>query len=60
MAAFCVFKKNLPEAKLESLGLIVFERKILKQTRFDCVLWLLLDTLMEIYNEKKQNKPGKI
>ena len=52
--------KNLPEAKVKSFGLIPLEEEISKQPGIDSVIWLLVITLMEIYNEKKKAVQGKI
>ena len=55
---FCSCSKSLPQAKefwVNSLG-----RGHPKQATIYSVLWLLLLTLIKIYNEKEQVKQGKI
>lgn len=52
VAAFCPCPKSLPEAKLMSFGLIPLAEEISKPS-IDSVLWLLMFTLMKIYNEKE-------
>ena len=54
MAAFCPCQKSLPEAKVESFGLIPLVEETSKQCNLDTVGWLLVLTLMKIYNEKEQ------
>lgn len=51
VAAVCPCPKNLPEAKLKSFGLIA-------STEETSVVWLLVFTPMEIYNEREQEKEG--
>lgn len=41
VAGFCLYPKSLPEAKVKSLGLIVFVKEISKQSGIDSVRWLL-------------------
>ena len=53
-AAFCSCLKSLPEAKLKSFGLIVFAEEISRQPSVDCVVWLLVASLMQIFNVKEQ------
>ena len=54
VAAFCPCLKSLPEAKVKSFGLIPLAEKISKQPRIVFVMWLLVVTLVKIYNEKEQ------
>jgi hypothetical protein len=49
-----IFKKNLREANLKSFGLMVLAEKILRYPSSDCVVWLLVITPPQIYNEKEQ------
>jgi len=60
--SFCSCLKSLPEAKLKkSFGLITkLAEKISEQPSIDSVVWLLMFTLMKIYNEKEQAGQGKI
>lgn len=51
MVDFCPCLKNLPEAKL---FWILSCAQIPKQPSTDCVLWLLVITPVQIYNEKEQ------
>jgi hypothetical protein len=39
--------------KLNSLGLMPPEEEISRQFNIDCVMWLLVATLIQIYYEKK-------
>ena len=59
VAGFCSCKKNLPEAKLKSFGLIALAKEMSKQPSNDSVMWLLVFTLMQIYNETEQSEQGK-
>lgn len=59
MAALCPFPKNIPKAKLKSFRLIVLAEEISRQHNIDSVGWILLVTLMQLYNEKEQAKQGK-
>lgn len=54
MAVLCPSLKNLLEADLKSFGLIKLAEEISKQPSIDFVTWLLVFTLMQIYNEKEQ------
>lgn len=51
-------KKNLPEAKLKSFRLMVLAEEISTQPGIDCVMWLLVVTLM--HNENEEAIQGKI
>ena len=53
-------KKNLPEAKLKSFGLIQLAEEISKQYNIDFVMWLLVLTLTQIHKEKEQAELGEI
>ena len=46
--------QSLPEAKEKRLGLIPLSEEISKQPRIDSIVWLLVVTVMNIYNEEKQ------
>ena len=52
VAAFCLCLKSLPEAKVKRFGLIPLAKKILKQPSVLSVVWLLIVTLLRIYNEQ--------
>ena len=60
VSAFCHCPKSLPEAKVKRFGLILLAEEISKQPCIDAVMWLLLFTLLQIYNEKEQAEQGKI
>lgn len=45
--------KNLPETKLKSFRLMVLA-EVSRQPSVDFVMWLLVVTFMQIYNEKEQ------
>lgn len=47
-------KKNLHEAKIKSFELMVLTQEISRQSSTDSVMWLLVASHMQIYNEKKQ------
>jgi hypothetical protein len=51
--------KSLPEAKFEELWINLLAYEMSKQGCMDSVLWLLVFTLMQIYNEKEQAKQRK-
>ena len=44
------------EVKLKGFELIAFAQDISKQHSVDCVLWLSVDVLAQIYNGKEQGK----
>ena len=46
--------KSLSEDKVKNFGLIPLAEEISKQPSIDSVLWLLIVTLVKIYNEKEQ------
>jgi len=50
-------KNNLPEAELKSFGLTLAE--ISRQPSIECIAWLLVAILMQIYNEKEQVEQEK-
>ena len=60
VAAFSSCLKGLLEAKVKSFGLISLAEEISKQPSIDSVVWLLVVTLMKIYNEKEQVGQMKI
>lgn len=60
VAAFCPCLKGLPKAKVKSFELIPLAEEISKQPSIDSAVWLLVLTLMKIYNEKEQAEQGKI
>ena len=53
VAAFCPCPKSLPEAKVKSFELIQLAEEISKQSSIEFVMWILVVTLMRIYNEKE-------
>ena len=53
-------EKIKPETKLKSSGLIKLAEKISKQSSIVCIVWLLVATLTQIYNEKEQADQVKI
>lgn len=52
--------KNLPEAKLKSLGLMALAQEISTQPSIDYVIWLSVATLIHIWNEKEKSEQGTI
>ena len=54
VAVLCPCLKSLPEAKVKRFGLILLAEEISKQPIIASVVWLLVFTLVEIYNEKEQ------
>lgn len=59
MVTFYPCSKSLPKAKLKHFGLIMLSEDISKQSSVDCVMWLLVASLIQIYNEQEQIKQGK-
>lgn len=55
VASFCSSPKNLLEAKLKSFRLTALA-KISRQPSIDCVAWLLVAMLMQIYKGKEQGE----
>lgn len=51
-------KKNLPKDK--RFGLVALTKKTARQLSIDCVVCLLVVTLMQIYNEKEQAGQGEV
>ena len=45
---------------MKSFGLNPLAKEISKQPSIDSVVWLLVLTLMKMYNEKEQAEQGKI
>ena len=45
---------------MKSYGQIALAEDISKQTSTDCVMWLLVASLMQICNQKEQAEQGKI
>ena len=41
---------------MKSFGLIEFEEEVLKQSSIDCILWILVDMLMQSYNEQEDQE----
>lgn len=54
VAAFSLCPKILLEVKLKSGRLMVLAGKISRQPVMGCIMWLLLATIMQIYNEAGQ------
>jgi hypothetical protein len=54
VAATCPCPKKLPERKQKTFGLMALAEEILRLPIIDCVTWLLVITLMQIYNVKEQ------
>lgn len=58
---FCPCSQLLNEAKLQSFGLLVLaEATISRQSNRDFVVWLLLNTFMQGYNEKNSSSEKRI
>lgn len=53
VAAFCPCLRNPPEAKLKDFELILLAEEISRQLYIDVVMWLLVITLEQVYNEKE-------
>ena len=51
VAVFYTCPKSLTEVKEKSFGLILLAEEISKQLGIDSVVWLLMVTLMNTYNE---------
>ena len=45
---------------MKNFGLNLLVEKISKQPSIDSVVWLLVVTLMKIYNEEEQAEQGKL
>ena len=54
--AFCLYPETVPEVKLKSFRVMALAEEISRQPSIDCVVWLLVASLMQIYNEKKHGK----
>lgn len=54
MADFCTCPKNILEAKLKSFRLLLLAEKISRQPNIGSTPRLLVITLMQVYNDKKQ------
>ena len=54
------FSRKFTDAKLKSFELMTLEEVISRQLKIECVTWLLVITLMHIYNKKKQVEHGKV
>lgn len=53
MAAICSSLKSLPVGK-KNFGFIALEEEILKQPSIDCIMWVVVVTILKIYNERGQ------
>ena len=53
-------KINLLEAKLKSYRLAALTEDISEQPSIDCVMWLIMASLMQMCNEKEQAEQGQI
>lgn len=49
---FCPCPKNLPEAKLNTIGLMGLTEEISRYPSISSVMWLLMITFMQICNKK--------
>lgn len=58
--SFTIVQKDLPEAKLENFKLMALAEESSRQPSIDSVLWLLVVTLRQVYNEMEQVEQGKI
>ena len=60
MVAYCHSskKKNLPPAKCKCFGLMVLT-EMLRHLSIDWVMWLLVVTPIQLYNEKEQANQKK-
>lgn len=54
LAILCRYHKKLPEAKVENSGLISLEWNVSTECGIDSVEWLLIISLLCVYNKKKQ------
>ena len=55
----CQKKICLSAANLENLALTTLAERFFRQPSTDCVAWLLVATLIQIYSEKEQVEQGK-
>ena len=53
-------KINLLDAKLNSNRLAALTEDISEQPCIDCVMWFIVASLMQMYNEKEQAEQGQI
>ena len=53
-------QKKLSVATLKSFEIMELAEEISRQPSIDSVMWLLVVTLMQIYNDKEQAEQGKI
>ena len=68
VVAFCPCPENkttttttkIPVATLKSFEIMELAEEISRQPSIDSVMWLLVVTLMQIYNDKEQAEQGKI
>lgn len=56
VSTFSSCPKNLLEAKLKSFRLMALVEEISRWPSIDCVTWLLLIMVMQIYNGKKSKQ----
>ena len=59
-AVFCPCLKSLPDAKLKNFHLMLLAEELLKQPHVDYAMRLLVASLMQMYNEKRQAEQGII
>ena len=52
-------QKKLPKTKLKGSELVALVGMISRHLGIDCVMWLSMVTLIQIYNEKEQAELGK-
>jgi hypothetical protein len=56
---FLPLSKKFIEDKLKNFALMSLAEEIVRHPTIDCVVWLLVATLMYMYNEKEQARQGK-
>ena len=60
MASFWPCLKSLPEAMVNSFGLILLEEDMSNQLSLDSVMWRFVFILTKIYNEKEEAEQCKL
>ena len=59
VVAFCPCLKSLPKAKVKNFELILSSEELSKQPSIDFVMWILVVTLIKIYNERSKLRKEK-
>ena len=59
-ATFCLCLKSLPDTIVRNCCLVQLDEEISKTSSIDCVMWLLVVTLMKIYKENEYSEQVKI